>query len=265
MTHYSEPEWPPQGGQPPQQPGGPPSAGQPGYEQPSYGQPPYGYPEQDQPPYGPPSYGPPSYGRPSYGPPSYGPPGGYPPGPGGPGSGPYEPPPRNRKAPWIAGGIAVLAVAGIAVALILTLSSNNSSGNATTAVAILLRADVNKDLKTAQNITCEPLHSQINESFVQNPDKSYRIGKATENGDTATVASTIVDANNNTLNVVFDVEKQNGTWKVCNVTEGGAGGGGSGVPGGTAFPSLPTGLPSGGGTGSFCITPNGSTPICVPN
>src|SRR5262249_30441503 len=148
MTHYSEPEWPPQGGQPPQQPGGPPSAGQPGYEQPSYGQPPYGYPQQDQPPYGqpsygppsygPPSYGPPSYGQPSYGPPSYGPPGGYPPGPGGSGFGPYGPPPRNRKAPWIAGGIAVLAVAGIAVALILTLSGNNSSGNATTAVAILL-------------------------------------------------------------------------------------------------------------------------------
>jgi hypothetical protein len=160
----------------------------------------------------------------------------------------------------------VLAVAGIAVALILTLASNgNSSDDAKAAVAILLRADVNKDLKTAQNITCEPLHSQIDDSFVQNPDKSYKIGKATANGGTATVASTIVDAENNSLNVVFDVQKQNGTWKVCNISEAGAGGGGSNVPGGTDIPSLPTGLPTGGGTGSFCITPNGSTPICVPN
>ena len=54
------------------------------------------------------------------------------------------------------------------------------------------------------------------------------------------------------------------------IGEGGSGGGGGSVPtpsvpGGTDIPSLPTNLPTGGGTGSFCITPDGSTPICIPN
>jgi hypothetical protein len=276
MTHFSEPEWPHQGGEPPPQPGGAfgpppggqPQYGQPPYDQPQYGQPQYGQPSYGQPPYGQPSYGQspygqPPYSQPAYGQPTYGPAGGYPAGPGrpgGPGYGPYGGPPPRSKTPWIIGGIAVLAVAGIAVALILTLgSSSNSSDGAKAAVATLLKADVNKDLKTAQSITCDPLHSQIDESFVQDPDKSYTIGKATQNGDSATVATTVVDSHNGSHNVVFDVRKQNGTWKVCDVS---AGGGGSGsvptpsIPGGTDFPS---------GTGSFCITPSGSTPICIPN
>ena len=277
MTNFSEPERPPHGGQPPQQPGGPfgpPLGGQPEPGQPAYGQPSYEQPGYGQPAYGQPSYEQPGYGQPAYGQPAYGPPpGGYPPGPGGPGGpgfGPYGPPPSRSKLPWIIGAIAVVAVAGIVVALILTLgSSSNSSAGPKAAVVTLLKADINKDLKTAQNITCDPLHSQIDASFLQTPDKSYKIGKATENGDTATVASTIIDADNNTLNVVFDVQKQSGTWKVCNVSASGAGGGGSGsvptgIPG-TGLPSLPTDLPTGGGTGSFCITPNGSTPICIPN
>lgn len=290
MTNFSEPGWPHQGGQPPQPPGGPfgpPAGGQPGYGQPSYGQPPYGQPgygqpPSDQPAYGqPPSeqpgYGHPQYGQPSYSQPSYGQPGGYPPGPGGPGGsgfGPYPAPPPRNKTPWIIGGVGVLAAVGIAVALILVLgSSSNSSGGAEAAVDTLLKADVNKDLKTAQNITCDPLHSQIDQSFVQDPDKSYTIGKATSNGNTATVASTIVDSENTSHNVVFDVHKQNGTWKVCDVSEDGSGGGNTpggasvptpSLPSGTDFPSLPTNLP-GGGTGSICITPDGSTPICIPN
>jgi hypothetical protein len=300
MTHFSEPEWPPQGGQPlqggqppqrgqpPLQPGGPygpPAGAQPGYGQPSYGQPSYGQPSYGQPSYGQPSYGQPpyeqpQYGLPSYSQPQYGQPGGYPPGPGGPGGpsfGPYGAPPPRNKTPWIIGGIAVLVVAGIAVALVLTLGgSSDSSGNAKAAVVTLLKADVNKDLKTARNITCDPLHSQIDESFVQDPDKSYTIGKATQSGDSVTVATTIVDSDNSSHNVVFDVRKQNGTWRVCDVSAGGSGGGGSNTPGGasmptpsiptgTDFPSLPTDLPTGGITGSFCITPDGSTPICVPN
>jgi hypothetical protein len=292
MTHFSEPEWPPQGGQPPQQlggPYGPPAGEQPGYAQPSYGQPPYGQPSYNQPSYeqpqygqpsyGQPSYGQPQYGQPQYGQPQYGQPGGYPPGPGGPGGpgfGPYGAPPPRNKTPWIIGGIAVLVVAGIAVALVLTLGgSSDSSGDAKAAVATLLKADVSKDLKTAQNITCDPLHSQINASFVQDPDKSYTIGKATQNGDTATVATTIVDSENSSHSVVFEVRKQNGTWKVCDVSAGSSGGGSNtpggasvptpSIPTGTDFPSLPTDLPTGGATGSFCITPDGSTPICVPN
>jgi hypothetical protein len=285
MTNHSERGWPRQGGQPPEQPDGPfgpPADGQPGYGQPSYSQPPYGQPSYGQPPseppgygqsqYGQPSYGQPSYGQPSYGQPPYGQPSGYPPGPGGPGGpagsgfGPYAAPPPRNKTPWIIGGVGVLAAVGIAVALILVLgSSSNSSGGAKAAVDTLLKADVNKDLKTAQNVTCDPLHSQIDQSFVQDPDKSYTIGKATSNGKTATVASTIVDSQNTSHNVVFDVHKQNGTWKVCDVSEGGSGGGGN-TPGGASVPtpSLPTNLP-GGGTGSFCITPDGSTPICIPN
>jgi hypothetical protein len=132
------------------------------------------------------TYRQPAYGRPTYGQPPYGEPGGYPPGPGGPGGpgfGPYGPPPSSSKTPWIIGAIAVAVVAGIVAALVLTLGgSGNSSDGAKAAVVTLLKADVNKDLKSAQNITCDP-----------------------------------------------------------------------------------PGLPTGGGTGSFCITPNGSTPICIPN
>lgn len=275
MTNYSEPEWPHQGGQPPQQPGGsfgPQPGGQPGYGQPQYGQPTYDQPSYDQP-----QYGQPSYGHPPYGQPQYGPPGGFPPGPpgpggpGGPGFGSYGAPPPRHKTPWIIGGVTAVVAAGLAVALILTVgSSSGSSGGATAAVDTLLKADVNKDLKAAQNVTCDPLHSEIDQSFVQNPDKSYTIGKATQNGDIATVASTIVDSQNASHNVIFDVRKQNGVWKVCDVGERGTGGGGGSVPtpsvpGGTDIPSLPTNLPTGGGTGSFCITPDGSTPICIPN
>lgn len=284
MTNYSEPEWPHQGGQPPQQqpggpfgpqPGGHPGYGQspyrqppwdqPSYDQPQYGPPSYDQPEYEQPSYGQPQYGQPSYGQPQYGQPQDGQPGGFPPGPGGargPGYGPYGTPPPRNKTPWIIGGITAVVAVGLAVALILTIGgSNDSSAGAEGAVDVLLKADVNKDLKAAQNVTCDPLHSEIDQSFVQNPDKSYTIGRATQNGDTATVASTIVDSQNASHNVVFAVRKQSGAWKVCDVSEARPGGGNAPSGGG----SVPTPSVPGGGTGSLCITPDGSTPICIPN
>jgi len=178
-------------------------------------------------------------------------------------------------------------VVAAAVVLVLLLGGSDSKSGPSAAVDKLLKADVKRDAKAAQEVTCEPLKSQLD--LTADPDKSYKIGKTTQKGDSATVAATIVDSENKTGNVVFDVQKQSGTWKVCDAHDGGPGpspsGGGSGGQNGPAvtgvpsgfptdlpsgfpsggIPSLPSGFPTGGGTGSTCFTPNGSSPICFPN
>jgi hypothetical protein len=178
-------------------------------------------------------------------------------------------------------------VVAAAVVLVLLLGGSDSKSGPAAAVDKLLKADVKRDAKAAQAVTCEPLKSQLN--LTAPADKSYKIGKTTEKGNSATVVATIVDSENKTSNVLFDVQKQGGTWKVCDGQDLGTGSGGgssqtssagtgapsgfptdlpSGIP--TDFPSggipsLPSGFPTGGGTGSICITPNGSTPLCIPN
>jgi len=375
-------QWPGPQGQPPQGPQNPqwPPAGPQGPGQPAPGQ--YG-----PPPGGPGGYPPPGPG--GYPPPGPGGPGGpgFPPGPGGPGGpfppgpggfgpgGPYGPPPGGRsKTPWIIGGIALVVVAGIAVALVLVMGGSKSSSGAKGALDKLLNAAKTHDIKTAQSLTCPPLSS----TFINSPlvaVTKWSIGKADENGDSASVpfAATVAGGEKN---YTASAQKQNGNWKICDVQEGGGGGGGGGDAGAaqqnvqkalqavkdhdtataksltcaplsdnldkvppidsfqvgsgtvsgssgkvpfkvtsngtpydevadvqkqsgtwkvcdfhdassstgngpapsdtnlptglpSGFPSnlpsnLPTGLPTGGGTGSFCITPNGSTPICIP-
>ena len=127
----------------------------------------------------------------------------------------------------------------------------------------LLQAAKDKDLQTAKDLTCDPLHSQIHDA----PDvSSFTVGKATISGDSATVPFSVV-SDGDSENDVADVKHQDGTWKVCNFSSADStdGPGSSGEPTdpGTDFPTdFPTDLPS--PTGSFCITPNGSTPICIP-
>lgn len=219
-------------------------------------------------------YGQPQYGQPQYGQAQYGQPGVVPAGPGGPGGpgfGSYGAPTPRSKARWIIAGVVVLAVAGIAVALTLSLGGGGSSGGSgagavdpTAAVETLLKADVNHDMKTVQDITCDPLRRDLN---AYSGDKSYTIGRAVENGDTATVWAKIVNSENDELTIRFGVRKHGGTWKVCddpveNVpVESGESPAPSDVPRGTDLPSLPTNLP----TGTLCVTPEGSSPICIPN
>jgi hypothetical protein len=172
--------------------------------------------------------------------------------------------------------------AAVAVVLVLTLGGSSSSSGPKAAVDKLLKADVNKDLSAAQAVTCDPLKSQVDQ-VLQDPDKSYTIGKSTEKGDSATVATTVVDSEGQSGNVLFLLQKQGGDWKVCDATQGEPRGqSGSNTPGPTDLPSgIPTDLPSGiptdlptgiptdlptlGGTGSVCVTPNGQSPICIPN
>jgi len=182
-------------------------------------------------------------------------------------------------------------VVAAAVVLVLLLGGSDSKSGPAAAVDKLLKADMKRDAKAAQAVTCEPLKSNIDATAPA--DKSYKIGKTTQKGDSATVLTTIVDSENKTSNVLFDVQKQDGTWKVCDgqaVGSGPGGGSGQSGPPGTGsssgfptdlpsgfptdlpsgfpssgIPSLPSGFPTGGGTGSFCVTPNGSSPICIPN
>ena len=127
----------------------------------------------------------------------------------------------------------------------------------------LLQAAKDKDLQTAKDLTCDPLHSQIHDA----PDVgSYTVGKATINGDSATVPFSVV-SDGDSENDVADVKQQDGSWKVCNFsTEDSTdqpGSSGEPTDPGTDFPTdFPTDLPS--PTGSLCITPQGSTPICIP-
>ncbi|GAB4069830.1 hypothetical protein GCM10028777_33090 [Angustibacter speluncae] len=114
------PQGPPPGYGPPQY--GPPQGPPPGYGPPQGPPPGYGRPQGPPPGYGPPQGPPPQYGPPHGPPPSYGPPQGPPPGYGPP---PYGPPrgqrPRRSRAPlwWSLGGVAAVAVIGLALALTL--------------------------------------------------------------------------------------------------------------------------------------------------
>jgi hypothetical protein len=158
---------------------------------------------------------------------------------------------------------------------VVALGGGSSQSGAAAAVDKFLKAAQNNDANAARDVTCEPLHGQISGSS-DAKIKSYHVGKATENGDSARVPFTVVDDQGNETGVAT-VHKESGTWKVCDITQVG----GSGSSAGTDSPSLPsgvptdlpsgfpTGLPSGLPTGSFCITPPsglpGATPICIPN
>jgi hypothetical protein len=371
-------QWPGPQGQPPQGPQNPqwPPPGPQGPGQPAPGQ--YGPPPGGFPPPGPGGPGgpgfPPGPGGPGFPPGPGGPGGPFPPGPGGFGpGGPYGPPPGGRsKTPWIIGGIALVAVAGIAVALVLVMGGSKSSSGAKGALDKLLNAAKTHDGKTAHSLTCPPFSDAITTSPFLAVTK-WTIGKADENGDSASVPFTATIGSDE-RNYTASAQKQNGNWKICDVQEGGGGGGGGGggdagaaqqnvqkllqaakdrdlttakslscaplsdhltevppidsfqvgsgsvsgssgtvpfkvtsegksydevaavqkqsgtwkvcdfneaggntgsgpAPSDTNLPTglptnlpsnLPTGLPTGGGTGSFCVTPNGSTPICIP-
>ena len=134
----------------------------------------------------------------------------------------------------------------------------------------LLQAGKDRDLTTAKDLTCEPLHSQL-ESFPE--ISSFQVGAGSASGSSATVPFTVTSEGKTTSNVA-DVQQQSGSWKVCDFhsASGGSGGSsGSGVPSSptdfpTDFPTdVPSGFPTGGGTGSICLTPSGSSPICIPN
>src|SRR6266567_1381104 len=197
-----------------------------GGAQPPYGPPPYG-PPYGQPQYGPPEYGPPQYGPPPYGPPPYGPPPGYPPGPGGPGGyGPYGPPPGGRSSmPWIVGGAAAAVVAIAAVILVLALGGGSSSDRPAAVVGKFLKAAQNNDVNAALAITCDPLHRSISgDTSVK--IKSYKVGKGSERGDSASVPFSVVDEDGTTEGVAL-MKKQSGKWKICDISETGGSGSGS--------------------------------------
>ncbi len=280
MTDYpgsGYPQSPNPGEQPP--PGG---YGQP--SRPEYG-PPQQYGQPNRPEYGPPQqYGQPS--QPPYGPPpgqpSYGPPPGQPPyGPGG--FGPYGPPPDARsKMPWILGGIGVVVAAAVAVILVLTLGGGGSKSGPAAAVGKLFKADLDNDVAAQKALVCDPTSVSDGSDGL----KSYKVGKSSEKGDSATVAVTATfdgSAGENgpsagTFNLLVVTEKREGAWKVCDLKQANPSSGGNAPSGSATLPSglptdlptdLPSGLPTGEPTGSVCITPPTSlpdaTPICIPN
>ena len=283
---------------------GPP--GQPPYGQP--GQPPYGRPP------GPPPQGgfPPGPGGPGY-PPGPGGPGGFPPGPGGPGGpggfppgpggpggpgfGPYGPPPgRNNKMPWIIGGVALVAVAAIAVVLVLVMGGSDKKSGPSAAVEKYVQAGRNHDLAAATAVSCGALLKELTDIQQQGQDaqqqatktglKSYKIGKTQQNGDSAHVLAQLTyDGSGGegnppagTFSVDYTTQKEDGKWKVCDVkqtSDSGGSGGGGGVPGqatesgsgpGNPVPTgLPTGLPSDFPTGlpTGLPTGGGTGSFCV--
>ena len=165
-----------------------------------------------------PPYGPPA-GQAQYGPPWSGPgEAGAPAGPGGPG-GPSGPRRRN-PAPWIISGV-VVVVGALALVLVLSLGGGKPSSDAKGTVDKLLQAAQHKDLKTAQSLTCDPLNKQLVASPLVAVTK-YELGDAQESGDSATVAITATVLGKE-KNYTADAQKQGGSWKVCNLAEGGSG------------------------------------------
>jgi hypothetical protein len=117
-------------------------------------------------------------------------------------------------------------VAGIAVALVLVMGGSKSSSGAKGALDKLLNAAKSHDAKTAQSLTCPPLSDAISTSPFLAATK-WSIGKADENGDSASVPFSVTIAGAD-RNYTASAQKQSGNWKICDVQEGGSGGGGGG-------------------------------------
>ena len=129
----------------------------------------------------------------------------------------------------------------------------------------LLQAGKDRDLSTAQSLTCEPLHSQIEDV----PEISdFQVGSGSASGSSATVPFTVTSEGEK-HDEVAELQQQNGNWKVCDFhdsSDSSSGGSTDGPAGPSGFPSdfpSDTDIPS-VGESKICFTPNGSTPICVP-
>ena len=172
--------------------------------------------------------------------------------------------------------MAVVAIA--AVILVLALGGGGSSNGPAAVVGEFLKAAQHNDVNAALAITCDPLHGSIN-GDASDKIKSYKVGKGTEKGDSASVPFSVVDENGTTEGVAL-MKKQSGKWKICDVSETGGSGSASANPTDvptdfpTDFPTdlptdFPTDFPTGGTGGSFCITPPSGlpsgTPTCFPN
>jgi hypothetical protein len=145
---------------------------------------------------------------------------------------------------------------------------DGDSAAAQDVVRKLLEAAKNRDLSTAKSLTCAPLSNRL-ENFPT--VTSYSVGSAQVNGDSADVnVSATIDGKQNPG--VAKLERQGGSWKVCDVrdpSDSDSGGpSDTGLPSDSSEPDFPTDTDTSGGaspTGSFCITPSGSTPICIPD
>ena len=145
-------------------------------------------------------------------------------------AGPYGPPPRRNNTPWTIGGVSIAVVAALVLVLVLSLGGGKKSNDAKGVVDRLLQAAQHKDLKTAQSLTCDPLNDELVTSPLVAVTK-YELGDAQESGDTATVpiTATVVGEEKN---YTAAAQKQDGSWKICNVEEGGPGAQGAGGNGG---------------------------------
>ncbi len=212
---------PPYGQSPyePQQSYGPPPPPQPQYGQPQYDQRQYDQQQYSQP------YGQPQYVQPVQ--PQYGP-GGF----GG------LPPQKKSPIPWIiTAAIAVVAVIGVTLALVLTGGKGSGGGGGgfasdpVAATTSFMEAARKGDASEALKYACGKLYDQIKKSG-DNPKgttgMTYTVSQdANINGDKATVdvelkynmkAGSGSDYNSpGTTTVTANLEKQSGSWKVCSV------------------------------------------------
>ena len=114
-----------------------------------------------------------------------------------------------------------MVVGALALVLVLSLEGGKTSSDAKGTVDKLLQAAQHKDLKTAQSLTCDPLNKQLVTSPLVAVTK-YELGDAQESGDSATVAITATVLGQE-KNYTADAQKQGGSWKICNLAEGGSG------------------------------------------
>jgi len=154
-----------------------------------------------------------------------------------------------------------------------TAGSSSSQGGDTAAaedtVRKLLEAAKNRDLSTAQSLTCEPLHSRV-ESFPS--ITSYEVGSGGVSGDSGEISFTVT-SEGDTNSEVAELSKQGGSWKVCDfhsANDSSDSNGPEPTDTDSSSPDFPTdssaaGTDESSPTGSFCVTPSGSTPICIPD
>jgi hypothetical protein len=206
-------------GQQPGQPAyGQPTYGQAAYGQPAYGQPAYGQPGYGQPTYGQPAYGQPAYGQPGYGQPGYGQPPGYPAGPGYPGA----VPPKPNGAKWaLIGGLSLIVVIGIVIAIVLATSGSGGLSALGQSDEDQIRSVVGSGSSMKQNACANDKKffanfPGIDTAGTPNTAKGkVSVDSVNVTGDRATANVTMTMGSGTEIPGILYFRKEDSQWKVC--------------------------------------------------
>ena len=154
------------------------------------------------------------------------PPGGPPPPGWQPGPGPWPPPPgwpapkKSRLGLWLALGGGVLAVIAVVVVLLVvnTGSTPSSDAQVRSVLNAVFDASNRGDLTAFRQHLCGDLAEEFagaDHDDLRPNDSTYAIDSVTVDGDQATATVTRTNDRGRQKKGVFELERHDGEWKVC--------------------------------------------------